>query len=34
MMLPKIIGVKLTLTYLAFWLVYSVASGILLGCIL
>jgi uncharacterized membrane protein YraQ (UPF0718 family) len=33
MMLPKLIGVKLTLTYLAFWLVYSVASGILLGWI-
>jgi uncharacterized membrane protein YraQ (UPF0718 family) len=34
MMLPKLIGVKLTITYLAFWLVYSVASGILVGWIL
>ena len=34
MMLPKLIGVKLTVTYLLFWLVYSVASGILTGLIL
>ena len=34
MMLPKLIGVKLTVAYLAFWLVYSVASGILVGWIL
>jgi uncharacterized protein len=34
MMLPKIIGVKLTVVYLAFWLVYSVASGIFVGWIL
>ena len=34
MMLPKLIGLKLTMAYLAFWLVYSVASGILLGWIL
>jgi uncharacterized protein len=34
MMLPKLIGVKLTVTYLGFWLVYSVASGILVGWIL
>ena len=34
MMLPKLIGVKLTVTYLAFWLVYSIASGILVGWIL
>jgi uncharacterized membrane protein YraQ (UPF0718 family) len=34
MMLPKLIGVKLTIVYLAFWLVYSVASGILVGWIL
>jgi predicted permease len=34
MMLPKFIGVKLTVAYLAFWLVYSVASGILFGWIL
>ena len=34
MMLPKLIGVKLTVAYLAFWLVYSVGSGILVGWIL
>ena len=34
MMLPKLIGVKLTVAYLAFWLVYSVASGLLVGWIL
>lgn len=34
MMLPKLIGVKLTVAYLAFWLVYSVASGILVGLFL
>jgi uncharacterized protein len=34
MMLPKLIGMKLTAVYLAFWLVYSVASGILVGWIL
>jgi uncharacterized membrane protein YraQ (UPF0718 family) len=34
MMLPKLIGVKLTVVYLAFWLAYSVASGILVGWIL
>jgi uncharacterized protein len=34
MMLPKLIGVKLTVAYLAFWLVYSLASGILVGWIL
>jgi hypothetical protein len=34
MMLPKLIRVKLTMAYLAFWLVYSVASGILVGWIL
>jgi uncharacterized membrane protein YraQ (UPF0718 family) len=34
MMLPKLIGVKLTVAYLGFWLVYSVASGILVGWIL
>jgi hypothetical protein len=34
MMLPKLIGVKLTVTYLTFWLVYSIASGILVGWIL
>jgi uncharacterized membrane protein YraQ (UPF0718 family) len=34
MMLPKLIGLKLTVVYLAFWLVYSVASGILVGWIL
>jgi hypothetical protein len=31
MMLPKLIGVRLTLAYLAFWLVYSVGSGIILA---
>ena len=34
MMLRKLIGVKLTVAYLAFWLVYSVGSGILAGWIL
>ena len=34
MMLPKLIDVKLTMTYLVFWLVYSVAGGILAGLIL
>jgi uncharacterized protein len=34
MMLPKLIGMKLMVVYLAFWLVYSVASGILVGWIL
>jgi uncharacterized membrane protein YraQ (UPF0718 family) len=34
MMLSKLIGLKLTVVYLAFWLVYSVASGILVGWIL
>ncbi|MGA7391058.1 MAG: permease [Terrimicrobiaceae bacterium] len=34
MMLPKLIGVNLTVVYLAFWLAYSVASGILVGWIL
>ena len=34
MMLPKLIGVKLTVAYLAFWLLYSVGSGILIGWIL
>ena len=34
MMLPKLIGVKLTVAYLAFWLVYSVGSGVLVGWIL
>jgi hypothetical protein len=34
MMLPKLIGVKLTVAYLVFWLVYSVGSGILVGWIL
>ena len=34
MMLPKLIGLKLTVAYLALWLVYSVASGILVGWIL
>jgi uncharacterized membrane protein YraQ (UPF0718 family) len=34
MMLPKLIGAKLTVAYLGFWLVYSVASGILVGWIL
>lgn len=34
MMLPKLIGVKLTVVYVVFWLAYSVASGILVGWIL
>jgi uncharacterized protein len=34
MVLPKLIGLKLTAVYLVFWLVYSVASGILVGWIL
>jgi uncharacterized membrane protein YraQ (UPF0718 family) len=34
MMLPKLIGMKLMALYLAFWLVYSVASGILAEWIL
>ena len=34
MMLPKLIGMKLTVVYLAFWLVYSVASGIFVEWIL
>ncbi|MDX2081287.1 MAG: permease [Terrimicrobiaceae bacterium] len=34
MMLPKVIGTKLTAVYLAFWLVYSVASGMLLSWML
>jgi uncharacterized protein len=34
MMLPRLIGVKLTMAYLAFWLVYSVGSGMLAGWIL
>jgi uncharacterized membrane protein YraQ (UPF0718 family) len=33
MMLPKLAGVKLTVVYLAFWLVYSMASGIIVGWI-
>ncbi|CAN5748884.1 hypothetical protein BH09VER1_BH09VER1_11810 [soil metagenome] len=31
MMLPKLIGIKLTVVYLVFWLAYSVGSGILVG---
>lgn len=34
MMLPKIIGAKLTAIYLIFWVVYSIASGVLIGWIL
>ena len=33
MMLPKLIAVKLAVVYLAFWLVYSMASGIIVGWI-
>jgi hypothetical protein len=32
--LPKLVGVKLTVSYLSFWLVYSVGSGMLTGWIL
>jgi len=31
MLLLKVIGGKLTAIYLAFWMVYSVASGLIVG---
>ncbi len=34
MMLPRLIGIRLTTIYLGFWLVYSIGSGLLLARIL
>ncbi|OJU98639.1 MAG: hypothetical protein BGO12_19845 [Verrucomicrobia bacterium 61-8] len=34
MMLPKLIGVKVTIIYVIFWLVYSIGNGILMAWIL